>query len=181
MWTFFPKWDLVAVSQWIQNLVSGVYTGRWMLSDSIGFIFGRKLFDFLPQKWSQSRALGMEYSLSCRPLLHYYPLDPQNAMLSVRLKSSGWESQWSPSVPLLNQLEKSLLNDVEHPLPHPLSAESSLGSLVQQCLVLGKHVCFVQCRGTTELVIVCHISSSSKPIFWSLCLLLKWQVCTLPK
>lgn len=139
-----------------------------MLSDSIGSIFGGKLFDFLTQKWSQSRVLGMEYSLSCSPLLHYYPLDPQNAMLSVRLKSSGWESQWSPSVPLLNQLEKSLLNDVEHPLPHPLSAESSLGSLVQQCLVLGKHICFVRCRGTKELVIVWHIPSFSRPIFWSL-------------
>lgn len=139
-----------------------------MLSDSIGSIFGGKLFDFLTQKWSQSRVLGTEYSLSCSPLLHYYPLDPQNAMLSVRLKSSGWESQWSPSVPLLNQLEKSLLNDVEHPLPHPLSAESSLGSLVQQCLVLGKHICFVRCRGTKELVIVWHIPSFSRPIFWSL-------------
>lgn len=74
-----------------------------------------------------------------QPSLPHYPLDPQNATLSIRLKSSGWESQRSPSVPLLNQLEKSLLNDVKHPLPCPSSAESSLGSLVQRCLVLGKH------------------------------------------
>lgn len=106
-------------------------------------ILTSQLFNFLPQKWSQSRASGIEYSLSSSPSLHYYPLDPQNAMLFVRLKSSGWESQRSPSVPLLNQLEKSLLNDVKHPLPYPLCAESSLGSLVQQCLMLGKHLYFL--------------------------------------
>lgn len=74
-------------------------------------------------------------------------------MLSVRLKSSGWESQRSPSVPLLNQLEKSLLNDVKHPLPYPLSAGSSLGPLTQKCLVLGRHKCYLYYRGTTELAV----------------------------
>lgn len=75
-------------------------------------------------------------------------------MLSARLKSSGWESQRSPSVLLLNQQEKSLLNDVKHPLPYPLSTESRLGLLIEQCLVLAKHICFLHYRETTELAVV---------------------------
>lgn len=96
----------------------------------------------------------MAYSLSASPSLCYYPLDSQTAMLSASLKSSGWDSQRSPSVPLLNQLEKPLLNDVKHPLPYPLSAESRLGPLTEQCLVLAKHVCYLHYRGTTELDVV---------------------------
>lgn len=94
-------------------------------------------------------------------------------MLSGRLKSSGWESQRSPSVLLLNQQEKSLLNDVKHPLPYPLSAESRLGPLIEQCLLLAKHVCFLHYRETTELAVVCYVLSSLRPVFSSLCLLLK--------